>query len=48
MLLLDNKYNCLSTICNMDKIICGRHRRVQPDKCYFTVQITGINFECSL
>ncbi len=23
-------------------------RRVQPDQCYFTVQITGINFECSL
>ncbi len=23
-------------------------RRVQPEKCYFTVQITGINFECSL
>ncbi len=22
-------------------------RRVQPDQCYFTVQITGINFECS-
>ncbi len=23
-------------------------RRVQPDQCYFTVQITGSNFECSL
>ncbi len=23
-------------------------RRVQPDECYFTVQITGIKFECSL
>ncbi len=23
-------------------------RRVQPEQCYFTVQITGINFECSL
>ncbi len=23
-------------------------RRVQPDQCYFTVQIIGINFECSL
>ncbi len=23
-------------------------RRVQPDQCYFTVQITGINFKCSL
>ncbi len=23
-------------------------KRVQPDLCYFTVQITGINFECSL
>ncbi len=23
-------------------------RRVQPDQCYFTVQITGINFECNL
>ncbi len=23
-------------------------RRVQPDQCYFTVQITGRNFECSL
>ncbi len=22
--------------------------RVQPDQCYFTVQITGSNFECSL
>ncbi len=23
-------------------------RRVQPDQCYFTVQITGSNLECSL
>ncbi len=23
-------------------------RRVQPDQCYFTVQITGLNFGCSL
>ncbi len=23
-------------------------RRVLPDQCYFTVQITGSNFECSL
>ncbi len=23
-------------------------RRVQSDQCYFTVQITGSNFECSL
>ncbi len=23
-------------------------RRVQPDQCYFTVQITGSTFECSL
>ncbi len=23
-------------------------RRVQPDQCYFTVQITGSKFECSL
>ncbi len=23
-------------------------RRVQPDQCYLTVQITGSNFECSL
>ncbi len=23
-------------------------RRVQQDKCYFTIQITGSNFECSL
>ncbi len=23
-------------------------RRVQPDQCYFTVQITGSNFRCSL
>ncbi len=23
-------------------------RRVQPDQCYFTIQITDINFECSL
>ncbi len=23
-------------------------RKVQPDQCYFTVQITDINFECSL
>ncbi len=27
---------------------CYTQRRVQPDQCYFTVQITGINFECSL
>ncbi len=23
-------------------------KRVQPDQCYFSVQITGSNFECSL
>ncbi len=23
-------------------------RRVQPDQCYIRIQITGINFECSL
>ncbi len=23
-------------------------RRVQPDQCYFTMQITGVNFECTL
>ncbi len=23
-------------------------RSIQPDQCYFTVQITGISFECSL
>ncbi len=23
-------------------------RRVQPDQCYITVQITGSNFDCSL
>ncbi len=23
-------------------------RTAKPDQCYFTVQITGINFECSL
>ncbi len=30
-----------------DKIVYTQ-RRVQPDQCCFTVQITGINFECSL
>ncbi len=23
-------------------------RRVEPDQCYFTVQITGSNFECNV
>ncbi len=29
-------------------IRCYTQRNVQPDQCYFTVQINGINFECSL
>ncbi len=29
-------------------ITCHTQRRVQPDQCYFTAQITAINFECSL
>ncbi len=29
-------------------IVVYTQRRVQPDQCYFTVQITGSNFECSL
>ncbi len=29
-------------------LITYTQRRVQPDQCYFTVQMTGINFECSL
>ncbi len=36
--------------CNMFLADQPNHtqKRVQPDKCYFTVQITGSNFECSL
>ncbi len=36
----------LSTLLYM--LVDHTQRRVQPDQCYFTVQITGSNFECSL
>ncbi len=32
---------------SVNKADCTQ-RRVQPGQCYFTVQITGINFECGL
>ncbi len=31
-----------------EQIYEHNQRRVKPDQCYFTVQITGINSECSL
>ncbi len=31
-----------------NNVLNHTQRRVQPDQCYFTVQIAGINFECSL
>ncbi len=34
------------------RVLCKQlayiQRRVQPDQCYFTIQITDIDFECSL
>ncbi len=41
-------------LCSLDSYIQNSmnfyhtQRRVQPDQCYFTVQITGLNFQCSL
>ncbi len=40
---------CPWVTCTFSVMGCSyTQRRVQPDQCYFTVQITGINFECSL
>ncbi len=38
----------VTTVTCLYDITIYTQRRVQPDQCYFTVQITGINFECSL
>ncbi len=52
-----NTMQCLGYLWHGDVLLSGEakanaplctQRRVQPDQCYFTVQITGINFECSL
>ncbi len=33
---------------SVERKVNTTQRRVQPDQCYFTVQFTGNNFDCSL
>ncbi len=44
---VDSVYNQLFAITKVAMANKYTQRRVQPDQCYFTVQITGSNFECS-